>query len=799
MKAPRVDVSLVVAIGAFFALVVVALFGEHIAPHEDIYLVIEHGSDPRPYDPGIIYPLGSDVLGRDLLSLVLLGARTTLAIVLLAGLARVAAGVLIAALGRSWWPTRLATESLAQLVSAIPATVVALVLVKIFVKSDTTVLVFVGALLLIGWAGPYRVVRAELDRLARAPFTEGARAMGAGRWRLLWRHHLPHLVPVIGMNLAQQVVASLVLVAELGVLGVFVGATRSIDIQESLSAFRGGVPNAAVITETSEWGGLLAGSRTVLALWVTRWLILLPGVAFALTAVAVAAIGFALARRYARRDLIADLRGRGALALAAGVLTMFVGSGLIPERYAEARDWAAAARSEVRSVSDVESAFAEAALRPVGESFAVTREIATVSQSGPAIVRVGSTTVSEAPWPRRLLDVPDRERSVRGFVAAGTGGGLVEAPLVFAGRGISPADFKPLSQPVTFVRPDVAKEIHALGYEDDYAGIDVRGKVVLLVRFFGIHVGPNTRISDGIAHGLVVEQTIASAVERGAAAVIFVDPALWLYTDLEANATYGGRGAVRGGPNPYLRLERSEPRTDTEGVPVIVLSEIAAGELLGPLGLDLTPFYDFDERSRPEDAQSPSSDLGVMARVEVPIAKQTATVSSLVGEIAGTAAGTGYIVVWAPRRPDAPHPSRDVLAALASALGSRRVPLVFVDFDLSVDARANAKHIRQALKDREIALVVVLDKLDGGALRFITPYGELIPALDRYADRSSARYEVTRQTARVAALEGIAPFIDVKTVLVTGTGGEGDVRPDAAAVLGYMAGRLALGAPEVPR
>jgi len=68
----------------------------------DSLVVVEHGSEPRPYDPGLVFPFGSDVLGRDLFSLVLAGARATLTIVVLAGLARVVAGTLVASLG-SWW------------------------------------------------------------------------------------------------------------------------------------------------------------------------------------------------------------------------------------------------------------------------------------------------------------------------------------------------------------------------------------------------------------------------------------------------------------------------------------------------------------------------------------------------------------------------------------------------------------------------------------------------------------------------------------------------------------------------
>src|SRR6267142_3336682 len=164
-----IDPWLLVGLLAFFALVVAALFGERIAPNEPIYFVVEHGRDPRPYEPGIVFPFGSDVLGRDLFSLVLAGARATLTIVLIAGLARVVAGVLVAAVGSWSRPTRLLTETVADFVAAIPATLVAVLLVRAFVGTSTSIPVLIGALLLVGWAGPYRVIRAEVDRLTRAP------------------------------------------------------------------------------------------------------------------------------------------------------------------------------------------------------------------------------------------------------------------------------------------------------------------------------------------------------------------------------------------------------------------------------------------------------------------------------------------------------------------------------------------------------------------------------------------------------------------------------------------------------
>src|SRR5713101_5901870 len=96
MRMRRVDPWFAIGLIAFFALLFVALFGERIAPYEPIFFTVNRGDLQRPFAPGEVYPLGSDVLGRDLFSLVLAGARATLIIAAVAGLARVFAGLMIA-------------------------------------------------------------------------------------------------------------------------------------------------------------------------------------------------------------------------------------------------------------------------------------------------------------------------------------------------------------------------------------------------------------------------------------------------------------------------------------------------------------------------------------------------------------------------------------------------------------------------------------------------------------------------------------------------------------------------------
>jgi peptide/nickel transport system permease protein len=789
----RRDPWFVVGLIAFFGLVFFALFGERIAPHEAIYFVPEHGSDPRPYDPGLVFPFGSDVLGRDLFSVVLAGARTTLAIIVLSGAARVAAGALVAAISSWWRPTRFATESLAELAGAVPATLVALVLVKVFLRADPSILVVTGALLVTGWAGPYRVIRAEVDRLGALGFTQGAVAMGVGRWRLFWRHHLPHLAPVLAVNLSQQIVASLVLVAELGVLSVFIGATRYINLEESLTRAAIREVPAALIADPPEWGGILANARTIESLWTTRWLVLVPGIAFALTAVCVALIGFALTRRYSTHDVTQDVRSRGAGALAIGLLAIFVASALVPERYAQARAWAEAARAEVRPSAETDAEFADAGLQPITSTYAVPRDVNTIVQSGPAVVNVGPATVTQ-PWPRK------EKQSIQTFVTAKTGGGVVEAPLVFVGRGISPSENPPRPLiPFGGMPEDIGELIS--DYADDYAAVDVRGKVVLLVRFQGVAASPRATPSrlrnaaGGATTGFLVEESIAGAIKHGAAAVIFVDVDLTKY--VERGEEVSARAA---GANPYLRLEAQLPPTTTTGVPVIVVDAATAATLLGSTGLDLNPFFGFDEYKGARYKQSAARDLGVTARVKVPLARERTTVTSYIGEVGGVPSDAGRVVVWRERTPDDSNsPARDVLAALARTFADRRVPFIFVDFDPAIDVRLNAKAVAEKLNNRKIALVVVLDRLDGTALRFTTANGELIPALDLYAEKAGARHELTRTTASASAASEFAPLIEFKTVVVRGNGGTGDLRADAAALVGYLAGRLALRAEELPR
>jgi hypothetical protein len=437
-------------------------------------------------------------------------------------------------------------------------------------------------------------------------------------------------------------------------------------------------------------------------------------------------------------------------------------------------------------------------LAPLGSTFSIDRQMTGVVQTAGASVSVGGTTLSEG-WPRDTTRAQSGGEA-RSFVSADTGGGTVEAPLVFASRGIVP-----LRPDAPAFRPSLAQanpDLESLlsHYPSDYAGVDVHGKVVLLVRFFGfVHdtFDANGRVKTRrIVGGYGQGDSIAGAIARGAAAVVFVDTDLPSYVD----ASTGGSLSTGGPPNPYTRAERLDPATTTGGVPVVVISGKAAERLLTPLGLSIGSLFGPDDFGKFDDARSLSRELDITARVAVPLEKRETRSSSVAGEVQGVGEDVGRVLVWTALPANGgSSPSVDTLISLAQALAPRRVPFIFVAFDPSGDASANRKLVIETLGARRVALVVVLSDLHGDALQFATPNGDLIPAFDLYAERAGARHVLTRTTSPLTALGDVMPIPLVRTVLIRGSGESGDLRGDAATLIGYVAGRYALGAEEVPR
>ena len=123
-----------------------------------------------------------------------------------------------------------------------------------------------------------------------------------------------------------------------------------------------------------------------------------------------------------------------------------------------------------------------------------------------------------------------------------SGGGVFDAPIVFAGWGISPSDHPAVAAQI-FSGPSFGKVVET--WPDDYRAVDVRGKIAVVFRTPGIRTGP--RFSPVTQD---FETAVTNALKRGARAVLYIDPFL---PTLPLTATNVGR------INPYKRLGESTP------------------------------------------------------------------------------------------------------------------------------------------------------------------------------------------------------------------------------------------------
>ena len=231
-----------------------------------------------PLPPNATFWLGTDLLGRDLLSRILYGARTSLVIGLLANGLALGIGTLVgitAGFFQGWIGAGLMRFT--DLMMAFPALLLAICLAAIFEPSIWIVAMVIA---LVNWVQTARVVYAETSSLAARDFVAAERALGAGTGRILWRHILPHLVPMIIVWGTLGISTTVLLEATLSFLGI------------------------GVQPPTPSWGNIIFENQTYFQ--AAPWLVFFPGAAILLLALAFNLVGDAL------RDVLDPLqRGRG--------------------------------------------------------------------------------------------------------------------------------------------------------------------------------------------------------------------------------------------------------------------------------------------------------------------------------------------------------------------------------------------------------------------------------------------------------------------------------------------------------
>jgi len=219
-----------------------------------------------PLPPNAEYWLGTDLLGRDLLSRLIYGARTSLVIGVIANGLAVGIGALIgitAGFFAGWIGAVLMRFT--DLMMAFPPLLLAIVLAAIFHPSLWIVAIVIA---LVNWVPLARAVYTETRSIRERDFVEAEVAIGAGRGRILFLHILPHLVPILIVWGTLGVATTVLLEATLSFIGV------------------------GVQPPTPSWGNIINENQTYFS--TAPWLVFIPGAAILLLALAFNLVGEAL-------------------------------------------------------------------------------------------------------------------------------------------------------------------------------------------------------------------------------------------------------------------------------------------------------------------------------------------------------------------------------------------------------------------------------------------------------------------------------------------------------------------------
>jgi len=168
--------------------------------------------------PSLRHWLGTDFMGRDLLSQLLAGARVAFMVGVTAAFMSIFLGTAIGMIaGYTGRAVDTLLMRLADMIMVMPTLLVVLMLAALFGQLSIWTIVLIIAL--FRWPGVSRVIRAQTLSLKQRPFIEAAKVAGASHLRIVFRHIMPHVLPLAFLYMTFRVTAAIIIEAALAFLG----------------------------------------------------------------------------------------------------------------------------------------------------------------------------------------------------------------------------------------------------------------------------------------------------------------------------------------------------------------------------------------------------------------------------------------------------------------------------------------------------------------------------------------------------------------------------------------------------
>ncbi len=259
-----------IGVGLLALLAFSALLAPVLAPYDPLRQSLDHDLIAHSFE----HPLGTDKLGRDILSRTMYGGRISLMVGISTVVLSLAIGLLLGSVSGYFggWIDH-ALMRLVDILMAFPGILLAIAFTAVLGPGLDHVIL---ALCLIGWTGYARLVRGEILSLREREFIQAARALGCPPKRIILRHLLPNLIPPLVIQATFGLAAAIVAEGSLSFLGL------------------------GVEPPTPSWGARLNDGRQFLL--VAPHLTTYPGLALMLTVLALNLVGDALQDRLNYRN-----------------------------------------------------------------------------------------------------------------------------------------------------------------------------------------------------------------------------------------------------------------------------------------------------------------------------------------------------------------------------------------------------------------------------------------------------------------------------------------------------------------